>query len=93
MNDKVQHRYLIVLDSKTERIVYEGIFLDTESTYLAELSFQNKISEYEYQWTGEIFKNKPSVIFGFLGYSFGCPSIEFLDKTEPPIVISCDNRH
>ncbi|WP_288447709.1 hypothetical protein [uncultured Chryseobacterium sp.] len=46
-----------------------------------------------FQWTGHLFKGKPPVIFGFIAYSFGCPSITFLDKNEKNFPINCDNRH
>ncbi len=46
-----------------------------------------------FQWTGHLFKGRPPVIFGFIAYSFGCPSISFLDKNEKNLPINCDNRH
>lgn len=45
------------------------------------------------QWTGEIFKDRPPVIFGFLFHSSGCPSIDFIEQSENSVRINCDNRH
>lgn len=92
-NEKLEHRYMVVLDSKNNNIIYESVHIDSESTYLIPLKTEDNKAKYESQWAGELFKNKPVVIFGFLGHNFGCPSITVLDVTEPPIPILCDNRH
>ncbi len=42
---------------------------------------------------GQLFKNKPPVIFGLYSISFGCPSIDFIDNDEKTVYIQCDNRH
>ncbi len=85
--------YLLVINTATNEIVFNDFFTDSESTYLIPLQIQGDKREYGKQWTGAIFKNKPPIIFGFMGNSFGCPSIRFLDKKEPPIYLLCDNRH
>ncbi len=92
-DEKLEHRYMIVIDSRTSDIIYENVLIDSESTNLIPLNIENSKQEYYNQWTGKLFKNKPIVIFGFLGHNFGCPSITVLDKTEPTIPILCDNRH
>ena len=92
-DEKLEHRYMIVIDSKTKKIIYENVQIDSESTYLIPLKTENSKELYYSQWTGELFKNKPVVMFGFLGFNFGCPSITVLDETEPTIPILCDNRH
>lgn len=89
---KLEHRYMVVVDSETESIIYENVQIDSESTYLIPLRTNND-ENYGNQWTGKLFKNKETVIFGFLGHSFGCPSISVLDETELAIPILCDNRH
>lgn len=82
-------RHLIVRNKKTKEIVLNKAYMDTESTGLSQL-----ISEFENnQWTGEIFKNKHPMIYGFLWISFGCPSIDFIGNDEPSVIIYCDNRH
>lgn len=75
---------LLVLNSKTKRLVFEDMFFESESTSFAPL---------DEVWIGVLFKNKPAVIFGFEYVSFGCPYISFLDDTERSIGINCDNRH
>ncbi|WP_299681212.1 hypothetical protein [uncultured Dokdonia sp.] len=91
--NKTIHRYLIVVNTDTEKIVFEHVLINSESTYLVPLRITDSTENYNGQWTGKLFKNKEAVLFGFLGYSFGCPSISILDTTEPPIRILCDNRH
>jgi hypothetical protein len=90
---RFKHRYIVVINSKTEKVVFENVQIDSESTSLMPLITENTNDYYENQWTGELFKNKPTIMFGFLSYSFGCPSITVLDETEPAIPILCDNRH
>ena len=92
-NEKLEHRYMIVVDSETKNIIYETVLIDSENTYLIPLKTEDTKEQYHNQWTGKLFKNKPVVMFGFLGYNFGCPSITVLDETEPTIPILCDNRH
>ena len=83
-------RYLIVTDSERDTVVYKRPYYQIEGRYLQPL---NNATDYKYQWTGRLFKNKPPVIHGFYSVSFGCPSLDFLDPSVPPIYINCDNRH
>ncbi|MEO1051027.1 MAG: hypothetical protein AAFX87_10385 [Bacteroidota bacterium] len=85
-------RYMVIVESKTGEPVYHDVMYETESLYLVSLNLKNEPDQYQYQWTGKVFKNKPAMVYGFRGNSFGCPSIKFIG-TEPPIVILCDNRH
>ena len=87
------HRYMIVINSKTKEIIYEQVHIDSESTHLNPLNTTTNQEQYQSQWTGQLFKNKPMVMFGFIGFGFGCPSITVLDSTESVISILCDNRH
>ena len=62
-------------------------------TFLYPIQTSNKNNEYNNRvWTGEIFKNKPPIIFGLVGAQYRCPTIDFISETEPPIRISCDSR-
>lgn len=79
----VAAKKLWVTDLKTKK-VFEKIYYSGESASFADA---------ENQWTGNLFKNKPHVIFGFQWFSFGCPQITFLDADEKEIYINCDNRH
>jgi len=94
IHDGTIHRYLVVIDTTTENVVYKDIFMDTESTSSMPLNIKGQETEYyQTQWTGTIFKNKPAIVYGFLSNSFGCPDIRFLSNSEPTIYIRCDNRH
>jgi len=85
---------LLVVDSKTKAIIYEELFSEGESDSLAPLNFMNKEESNNIsQWTGKLFKNKETVIFGFEYHSFGCPYITVLSKKPTLIEIYCDNRH
>lgn len=87
-------RRLLVVDSKTKAIIHEDLFSEGESDSLAPLNFINKEEgNSQNQWTGKLFKNKETVIFGFEYHSFGCPEITVLGKKPTPIGIYCDNRH
>ena len=85
---------LVIIDKSIGKVISETIFEEGESASLAELSFTHKKNEYTpQQWTGNLFKNKPPVYFGFLYESFGCTSINFIEKQANSIYIHCDNRH
>lgn len=85
------HR-LIVVDAKTKEVIIEKLFSESEGTTPTPLNNVNPDNIIE-QYTGRLFKNKPPVVFGFLYESFGCPSIEFIDKSNEFIYLQCDNRH
>tara|TARA_R110002012_G_scaffold300941_1_gene500980 strand:- start:3362 stop:4672 length:1311 start_codon:yes stop_codon:yes gene_type:complete len=86
--------HLVIVDKDSNSIIFNEYYYDSEGTYLKKLKIEGDDSETQQsQWTGDLIKNKATVVFGFLGYSFGCPSITVLDKTEPAIRILCDNRH
>lgn len=88
-------RYLLVMDKRTDEILFEQVYMNSESTALTPLnSIETEEDNVLYeQWTGEVFKNKPPVVFGFEYQPFGCPAISFLEKSEPDIYINCDNQH
>ena len=91
---KVKHKYLVVIETLTDEIVFNNVLIDMEGTYLKPLMIENSGSMNEiFQWTGKLFKNKPPIIYGLIGHSFGCPTIDFLSIEEPSIIILCDNRH
>ena len=87
--DRPEGRHIIVFQDNTDTLVFNQIYMDTESTGLSPLITENE----NIQWTGQIFKDKPAVIYGFLWISFGCPWIDFIGGKEPSIYILCDNRH
>ncbi|MDR6301634.1 hypothetical protein [Mesonia maritima] len=94
--ENISSYHLVILDKITKSEILNTNYYDGESTYLTRLKIAESENERDIrqsQWTGEIIKNKATVVFGFVGHSFGCPSITILDETEPEIQILCDNRH
>jgi len=75
---------LIVIHRKTKGKKFEYLFFGGESASFTALN---------HQWTGNLFEDKPPVIFGFQSHSFGCPAIHFLDSEHKGITLKCDNRH
>ncbi|MDR6968330.1 hypothetical protein J2X31_002347 [Flavobacterium arsenatis] len=87
-------RRLLVVNTKTNEIIYDELFCENESDSLAPLNFINKEEgNTPNQWTGKLFNNKETVIFGFEYHSFSCPEITVLGKKPTHIGIYCDNRH
>ncbi len=91
-NDNLAARQLIVTDSKTNTLVRNDCFYDSESTMPAPLNLMTNEKMIN-QFVGRLFKGKPPVIMGFEYMSFGCDKITFLKKDLPPVYINCDNRH
>ncbi|MBI1222448.1 MAG: hypothetical protein GC180_07585 [Bacteroidetes bacterium] len=84
---------LLVIDDDSKEIVGNFRYFSGESASSAPLNFMNPESPDQIsQWTGQLFKNRPPVVFGFQYHSFGCASIDFLGN-EMSLEISCDNRH
>jgi hypothetical protein len=86
--------HLVIVESATKKIILEEIFVEGESESPAPLSFEGIENEnLPQQWTGNLFKNKPAVFFGFQYHSFGCEGINFIENPGNSIYIYCDNRH
>lgn len=83
-DNSISLKRLFVIETKTQKVVCSKMYYSGESSSFATL---------DNQWTGKLFKNKPSIILGFKWVSFGCPSIEFLSNTGRDIYTNCDNRH
>lgn len=92
-NDRNDSRCLLVLNKKTDRVIFERIYEEGESAGLAPLNYTNPDYGNKEQWAGNLFQNRGPVLFGFVYYSFGCPEISFLEKNAHEIYINCDNRH
>lgn len=86
-------RYLFIIDITDNKVIFNKIFSESEGTYLIPLNTKTKEGYSEYQFAGQLFKDKSDIIFGFESHSFGCPSITIIDPTEPPVPTLCDNRH
>ena len=85
---------LIILNTDNNEILTDTTFEEGESASFAPISFVGQKNENGFmQWTGNLFKNKPPVFFGFLYQSFGCENISFIEKHQNSIYIKCDNRH
>lgn len=90
----INQNRLIIIDTKNNETLIDTTFEEGESASFAPLSFVGKKNENQFtQWTGNLFKNKPPVFFGFMYESFGCESINFIEKQGDTIYIKCDNRH
>ncbi|WP_268846383.1 oxidoreductase [Flavobacterium aestivum] len=85
-------RRLLVTDSKIKDIIIEKLYAQSEDTSPAPLNYEEGYNTIN-QWTGKLFKNKPTVVFGFEYISFGCPVISIIDKSNEEIFLQCDNRH
>jgi hypothetical protein len=84
-------RQFLVIDLKTKEIIFQMIFYHHES---AQPSSLNSVDDkFIKQWTGKLFKNRPTVILGFESVSYCCERIIFLSSTEKDIYIKCDNRN
>jgi len=88
---KLYARYFYVINKATKDTICHEVYLDHESASPAPLNIIETTSNI--QWTGELFKDMPSVILGFEYVSFGCPRIKIIAPKEKDIYILCDNRH
>ncbi len=86
-------RRLLVLNTKTDKVVFERVYEESEGVGLAPLNHKDKEYDFVNQWTGQLFKDRAPVIFGFQYFSFGCPEISFMDRKLKDIYLNCDNRH
>lgn len=92
-DDIVQERRLAVINNRQEKIFEKTITTGGDGAEFTPLNGIETDGPNKFQWTGDLFKGKPPVVFGFVSQSFGCPSITFLDKRHKDITINCDNRH
>jgi len=89
----IRRHHLIVIEKSSDTIISEFNYHSSEGIDLRSIDTSKIEREYYYSWTGELFKGKPPIIYGLYSNSFGCKSIDFIYKSEPPIPILCDNRH
>jgi hypothetical protein len=93
LDKRVVARHVLVINQRTNKTAYENTYYETEGSSPAPLNFVEGEGYTLNQWTGDLFKNKPPVIFGFTYVDFGCPNIDFLNPQVTGIGINCDNRH
>ncbi|UQB69669.1 hypothetical protein [Epilithonimonas zeae] len=87
----VAERQLAVV--KNKKVFFIKNITKGEGAEFKSLNFIENNDYDDFQWTGNLFKNKPPVVFGFVSESFGCPFITFLDTSYQGIYLNCDNRH
>ena len=93
-NGNINGRHVVAINAATKTIIFEQFYKNSEAADLAALNGVDiENGEYINQFAGQLFKDMPPVIFGFLYHSFGCPGIDFIDKKVQSIYINCDNRH
>ncbi len=93
-NGNLNGRHVVVIQSQTKRILFEQIYIGSEGGSPSPLNnVDPEYDNYVNQFAGQLFKNQPPVIFGFMYHSFGCSSIEFISEDQKKIYINCDNRH
>lgn len=85
---------LVVIDQQFKEVLANFMYKESEGRTFTPLILEGEPLDYGIdQWTGKMFKNKESVIFGFFYNSFGCDAIEFINPRRNYIQIKCDNRH
>lgn len=77
-------KHVTIVNENTKKIALQKFFIESEGVTFAPLTNQ---------WIGKLFVNSVPVLFGFQNFSLGCPEIFYLDQSEKPIIINCDNRH
>lgn len=86
-------RRVVVINRDNQEIAFDKTYSDGEGVSITLLKKENDTITNPSQWTGMLFTDKPPVIVGFQYFSFGCEIIDFLNESELPISVLCDNRH
>lgn len=87
-------RRLLVFGPNLQEPVCERTFVASDGASPTPLNLvERKNDQGLYQWTGNLFRNAPPVVFGFEYLSFGCPAITFLTPSGTDVYLNCDNRH
>lgn len=91
LEKEISERKLVAI--KNGKVILEKTYTKGEGAEFAPLNFVDSAEYTDYQWSGNLFKGKPPVVFGFVSESFGCSAITFLDNSYPDLYTDCDNRH
>ena len=83
----------VVIKDQGEAILFNSEYAFNDEIIPAFLNDQHPEFQHKVQWSGKLFKNQPLVIFGFEWKSFGCPVIDYIDRSYKSLIIKCDNRH
>lgn len=93
----IQHRHLVLIDSKTGKLISKELLSVSESKSIAPVTTNANKQEQDgttrVQYTGVLLKNKPEVLFGFYWVSYGCEALEYIPSSYNYIAVLCDNRH
>lgn len=98
LGDKnIYARHIVIINKETEKMERCLFVLNSDGSFITPLN--GAVDDYKnktFQWAGKLFKNKPPVIFGFIGMSFGCPKIHYVNEEydySTDLHLKCDNRH
>lgn len=92
IDERLIGRHLAVVNSKTDSVIFQKILFDGESAGLRPIpTEETNYHDDFYQWTGKLFKNKPTIIYGLIYENFAFRRIHLLDATEPAIYIWSDS--
>ena len=91
LGTEITERRLVTTENG--KVTFEKTYTLGEGSGFYPLNFVERDEYNQNQWFGQLFKDKPPVIFGFVSESFGCTAITFLDQSYPDFYSDCDNRH
>ena len=86
---------LMIMNEKN-KILRDDNYVTSSSYDGLPLNGKDNAHEYQKQWTGKLFKNKPLVVFGFFSKAWkGCPVIDFIDSSfsRYGINLHCDRLY
>ncbi len=87
-------RHLAVIDSQSKALLFEQVYAGSEGGDPTPLNnIHPEYNIYLNQFAGQLFRNNPPVVLGFMYRSFGCTGIEFVTGNKERVYIHCDNRH
>ncbi|WP_027419632.1 hypothetical protein [Crocinitomix catalasitica] len=92
LNGNLNGRHIAIV--KSNEIITEFYFRGSEGGSPSPLNgIHPDYGPYVYQFAGQLFKDNPPMILGFMSHSFGCSGIHSIEKESHSIYINCDNRH
>lgn len=85
--------HVLIRNNRSKIILFENFYSASEGTSMAPLNLTDTDTD-SLQWTGQLFKNRNPVIFGFTFESYSCDNIAFIGTLqEEDIYVKCDNRN
>jgi hypothetical protein len=86
-------RHVLIINATSGKTELEEVFIESEGCGMAPLNLESKEYPDRNQWTGQLFKGRNPVVFGFTFHSFDCSSIYFIGEPRARIITKCDSRH